>query len=66
MKKVKKIRFLLCFCMLFAAVNIFAQGGPDPPPTEDPPATPINDWVPFIFVAGVLFVGHRYFRKTLD
>jgi len=52
--------------MLFAAVNIFAQGGPDPPPTEDPPATPINDWVPFIFVAGVLFVGHRYFRKTLD
>lgn len=38
----------------------------DPPPTEDPPPpAPINDWIPFMIVGGILFVAAKYSPNRL-
>ena len=41
---------------LFNAYPVMAQGPDDEGPAPPPPAAPINEWLPFMFVVGVVLV----------
>lgn len=56
-------------CLLFVSgFTVQAQNAP-PPPTPPPPGTPIDSWIPVLFVVGLLIAFYKYnnriAKKTL-
>ena len=60
-------RFLLILLLLTFSISAFAQNyvaAPldDPGWDEEPAAAPINDWIPYLLIAGTLY-GVYFFEK---
>lgn len=65
MKKIFKNKtFLFTISALLWSLVIFAQDDPGLPIDSDPgaPAAPIDDWVPFMIVVGIVLMSY-YVRK---
>lgn len=55
--------FILIF--FFLKFKTFAQNGGPPPPglPDDPVAVPVNQYIPVLLIAGVLFGAYTMVRK---
>lgn len=62
----KRLRICQAFGLLtlFFAHTVMAQG-PDEGPAPPPPAAPINEWVPIMFILAVVFV-YFFLQKQND
>ena len=54
--------------LLISGYTVQAQNAP-PPPTPPPPCTPIDNWIPVLFVVGLLIAFYKFkniqLKKTL-
>lgn len=59
-------KYILTAAFVLSNMIVFADGSaPPPPPGPTPPGLPIDDWIPFIMVLGVLFVFIYLHKKNI-
>ena len=47
------------YLLLVSGFTMHAQSGP-PPPTPPPPGTPIDNWIPVLFVVGLIVAFYKF------
>ena len=47
------------YLLFVSGFTMHAQSGP-PPPTPPPPGTPIDNWIPVLFVVGLIVAFYKF------